>query len=252
MSGMSAIYTIWYRNVLKYFRMKSRIIGSLGMPFFFLVIIGFGLNSAISVPGMEVNYVEFIAPGIVSMSILFSSIFSGVQLVIDKQIGFLKETLVAPVSRLHLMIGQTLGGATTAVLQGLLVFIISIAIGVNMPSFSGILISLVFMFLIGLSFTSVGIAFASRMEDTHGFQLIVNFVLFPVFFLSGALFPLDRIPGWLSFFTYLDPLTYGVEGMRYGMLGASQLNPWLCFGALGGFLVVVLLLGGFLFNKIKI
>jgi len=232
--------------------MKSRIIGSLGMPFFFLVIIGFGLNSAISVPGMEVNYVEFIAPGIVSMSILFSSIFSGVQLVIDKQIGFLKETLVAPVSRLHLMIGQALGGATTAVLQGLLVFIISIAIGVNLPSFSGILISLVFMFLIGLSFTSVGIAFASRMEDTHGFQLIVNFVLFPVFFLSGALFPLDRIPGWLSFFTYLDPLTYGVEGMRYGMLGASQLNPWLCFGALGGFMVVMLLLGGFLFNKIRI
>jgi len=201
---------------------------------------------------MEVNYVEFIAPGIVSMSILFSSIFSGVQLVIDKQIGFLKETLVAPVSRLHLMIGQALGGATTAVLQGLLVFIISIAIGVNLPSFSGILISLVFMFLIGLSFTSVGIAFASRMEDTHGFQLIVNFVLFPVFFLSGALFPLDRIPGWLSFFTYLDPLTYGVEGMRYGMLGASQLNPWLCFGALGGFMVVMLLLGGFLFNKIRI
>lgn len=252
MSGMSAIYTIWYRNVLKYFRMKSRIIGSLGMPFFFMVIIGFGLNSAISVPGMQVSYVEFIAPGIISMSILFSSMFSGVQLVIDKQIGFLKETLVAPVSRLHLMIGQALGGATTAVMQGLLVFIISIAIGVNFPSFSGILISLVFMFLIGLSFTSLGIAFASRMEDTHGFQLIVNFVLFPVFFLSGALFPLDRIPDWLSFLTYIDPLTYGVEGMRYGMLGASQLNPWLCFAALSGFLVVMLLLGSFLFNKIKI
>ncbi|MCF8335834.1 MAG: ABC transporter permease [Bacteroidales bacterium] len=252
MSGMSAIYTIWYRNVLKYFRMKSRIIGSLGMPFFFLVIVGFGLNSAIAVPGMQVNYVEFIAPGIISMSILFSSMFSGVQLVIDKQIGFLKETLVAPVSRLHLMIGQTLGGATTAVMQGLLVFIISIAIGVGLPSFSGILISLVFMFLIGLSFTSVGIAFASRMEDTHGFQLIVNFVLFPVFFLSGALFPLDRIPDWLSFLTYIDPLTYGVEGIRYGMLADSQLNPLLCFAALSGFLVIVLLLGSFLFNKIKI
>jgi ABC-2 type transport system permease protein len=252
MSGMSAIYTIWYRNVLKYFRMKSRIIGSLGMPFFFMVIIGFGLNSAVSLPGMQVNYVEFIAPGIISMSILFSSMFSGVQLVIDKQIGFLKETLIAPVSRLHLMIGQTIGGATTAVLQGLLVFIISIIIGVKMPTFSGIIISLVFMFLIGLSFTSLGIAFASRMEDTHGFQLIVNFVLFPVFFLSGALFPLDRIPDWLSFLTYLDPLTYGVEGMRYGMLGASQLNPLLCFGVLSGFLLIVLLLGSFLFNKIKI
>jgi ABC-2 type transport system permease protein len=232
--------------------MKSRIIGSLGMPFFFLVIIGFGLNSAIQVPGMAVNYVEFIAPGIIAMSILFSSMFAGVQLVIDKQIGFLKETLVAPVSRLHLMIGQALGGATTALMQGILVMIISLFIGVNVPGISGIFISLVFMFLIGLSFTSVGIAFASRMEDTHGFQLIVNFVIFPVFFLSGALFPLERIPDWLSFLTYIDPLTYGVEGIRYGMLGTSQISPLLSLSALGGFLIAVLLLGSFLFNKIRI
>lgn len=252
MKALSAIYTIWYRNVLKYFRMKSRIIGSLGMPFFFLVIIGFGLNSAIQVPGMAVNYVEFIAPGIIAMSILFSSMFAGVQLVIDKQIGFLKETLVAPVSRLHLMIGQALGGATTALMQGILVMIISLFIGVNVPGISGIFISLVFMFLIGLSFTSVGIAFASRMEDTHGFQLIVNFVIFPVFFLSGALFPLERIPDWLSFLTYIDPLTYGVEGIRYGMLGTSQISPLLSLSALGGFLIAVLLLGSFLFNKIRI
>ncbi len=252
MKALSAIYTIWYRNVLKYFRMRSRIIGSLGMPFFFLVIIGFGLNSTISIPGMQVDYVEFIAPGIIAMSILFSSMFSGVQLVIDKQVGFLKETLVAPVSRLHLMIGQALGGATTALMQGILVLIISLFIGVNLPGISGILIALLFMFLIGLAFTSVGIAFASRMEDTHGFQLIVNFVLFPVFFLSGALFPLDRIPDWLSFLTYIDPLTYGVEGIRYGMLGVSQIAPMLSFTALGGFLIAMLLLGSLLFNKIKI
>ncbi len=247
-----AISVIWYRNVLKYFRMKSRIIGSLGMPFFFLVIIGFGLDSAVSVPGMTTSYVDFIAPGIIAMSILFTSMFSGVQLVIDKQIGFIKETLVAPVSRLELMLGQALGGATTAMIQGLLVFIISMFIGLDIPSLQGILISLVFMFLIGLSFTSVGIAFASRMEDTHGFQLIVNFVLFPVFFLSGALFPLDQIPGWLSVLTYIDPLTYGVEGIRYGMLGASQINPLICFGALGGFLVIVLFMGSYLFNRIRI
>ena len=249
----SAIYIIWYRNVLKYFRMKSRIIGSLGMPFFFLVIIGFGLDSAVSLsPDMTTSYVDFIAPGIIAMSILFSSVFSGVQLVIDKQIGFLKETLVAPVSRLDLMLGQALGGATTAMIQGLLVFIISLAIGLEVPSAVGILIALLFMFLIGLSFTSVGIAFASRMEDTHGFQLIVNFLLFSVFFLSGALFPLEKIPGWLSVLTYIDPLTYGVEGIRYGMLGASQLSPLLSFGALGGFLVVMLFLGAFLFKRIKI
>ena len=189
MKALSAIYTIWYRNVLKYFRMRSRIIGSLGMPFFFLVIIGFGLNSTISIPGMQVDYVEFIAPGIIAMSILFSSMFSGVQLVIDKQVGFLKETLVAPVSRLHLMIGQALGGATTALMQGILVLIISLFIGVNLPGITGILIALLFMFLIGLAFTSVGIAFASRMEDTHGFQLIVNFVLSPYSFSPARFFP---------------------------------------------------------------
>ena len=164
------------------------------------------------------------------------------------------------------------GSGTTAILLGALIalnvtpgprlmtdtpeifwaVIISLFIGVNLPSLSGILIALVFMFLIGLSFTSVGIAFASRMEDTHGFQLIVNFILFPVFFLSGALFPLDRIPDWLSFLTYIDPLTYGVEGIRYGLLGATQITPVLSFSALGGFLVAMLLLGSFLFNKIKI
>lgn len=248
----SAVYTIWYRNVLKYFRMKSRIIGSLGMPFFFLVIIGFGLDATVSLPDTETSYVDFIAPGIIAMSILFSSMFSGVQLVIDKQIGFLKETLVAPIPRIQLMLGQALGGATTAMMQGVLVFIISMIIGVQVSGFTGLLISLLFMFLIGLSFTSVGIAFASRMEDTQGFQLIINFVLFPVFFLSGALFPLEQIPDWLSFLTYIDPLTYGVEGIRYGMLGTSQINPWICFVVLSGFLIIMLFAGSLLFRRIKI
>jgi ABC-2 type transport system permease protein len=232
--------------------MKSRIIGSLGMPFFFLVIIGFGLDATVSLPDTETSYVDFIAPGIIAMSILFSSMFSGVQLVIDKQIGFLKETLVAPIPRIQLMLGQALGGATTAMMQGVLVFIISMIIGVQVSGFTGLLISLLFMFLIGLSFTSVGIAFASRMEDTQGFQLIINFVLFPVFFLSGALFPLEQIPDWLSFLTYIDPLTYGVEGIRYGMLGTSQINPWICFVVLSGFLIIMLFAGSLLFRRIKI
>lgn len=248
----SAVYTIWYRNVLKYFRMKSRIFGSLGMPFFFLVVIGFGLDSAISVPGVATSYIDFIAPGIISMSILFSGIFSGVQLVIDKQIGFIKETLVAPVSRMELMVGQTLGGATMAIIQGLLVFIIALFIGLDIPGFGGILIALGFMVLIGIAFTSLGIAFASRMEDTHGFQLISNFVVLPLFFLSGALFPLDQVPEWLSFLSYIDPLTYGVEGLRYGMLGAFQINPVLSFGVLSGFMVIVLFIGSFMFKRIKI
>ena len=248
----SAVYTIWYRNVLKYFRMKSRIFGSLGMPFFFLIVIGLGLDSAISVPGVATSYIDFIAPGIIAMSILFSGIFSGVQLVIDKQIGFIKETLVAPVSRMELMIGQALGGATTAIMQGLLVFVIALFIGLDIPGFIGILTALGFMVLIGITFTSMGIAFASRMEDTHGFQLISNFVVLPLFFLSGALFPLEQVPEWLSFLSYIDPLTYGVEGLRYGMLGASQINPLLSFGILSGFMVIVLVIGSFMFQRIKV
>ncbi len=249
---MSAIYTVWFRSVLKYVRSKSRIIGSLGMPFFFLVIMGFGLNRTVQSPITGVNYIDFIAAGIVSMSVLFASMFSGVQLVIDKQFGFLKETLVAPVSRLQLMIGQTLGGATTAMLQGLLVFFISFLVGVKMPGIGGILIGMGFMFLIGIAFTAVGISFASRMEDTQGFQLIVNFIIFPLFFLSGALFPLEGLPNWLLFFTRLDPLTYGVEGVRYSMLGSSQIPPMTSFAVLGSFAAAMILVGAFLFRKIKL
>ena len=249
---MNAIIVIWFRNVLKYIRSRSRVIGSLGMPFFFLVVIGFGLNATVQIPGMEGDYVDFIAPGIIAMSVLFSSMFSGIQLVLDKQFGFLKETFVAPVSRLTLMLGQTLGGATIALIQGILILVISILIGVQVSSAGGIFIAFGFMFLIGLAFTALGISFASRMEDTQGFTLIINFVLFPLFFLSGALFPLDRIPDWLAFFTYLDPLTYGVEGIRYGLLGSSQINPWISFGVLGGFTIGIILVGRHLFNKIKI
>jgi ABC-2 type transport system permease protein len=249
---MNAIYIIWYRSVLKYFRSRSRIIGSLGMPFFFLVIIGFGLNSTVDMPGLQGGYMDYIAPGIIAMSVLFTSMFSGVTLVLDKQFGFLKETFVAPVPRLGLMIGQTLGGATTSMIQGLLVLVISLVVGVSVPSFLGLLQAIGFMFLIGLAFTGVGIAFASRMEDTQGFQLIVNFVIFPLFFLSGALFPLDQIPGWLSFLTYIDPLTYGVEGIRDGMIGSSMLDPWFSFLVLGSFTVGVVLLGALLFRKMKI
>jgi ABC-2 type transport system permease protein len=222
------------------------------MPFFFLVIIGFGLNSAVELPGMQANYIDYIAPGIISMSILFSSMFSGVQLVIDKQFGFLKETFVTPVPRLYLMIGQTLGGATTAFIQGLLVLIISALIGVKIASITGLLISIGFMFMVGVAFTALGISFASRMDDTQGFQLIINFVLFPLFFLSGALFPLDQIPEWLQVLTYIDPLTYGVEGIRYGMIGESHIDPLTSFAALGVFTLSIVLAGTLLFRKIKI
>jgi len=187
----------------------------------------------------------------VAMSVLFTSVFSGIQIIWDKQFGFLKETLVAPVSRLEIMLGQTLGGATTAVLQGFMILVLSVFIGLHISSLTGFLLAFMFMALIGISFTAFGIAIASRMEDMTGFQLIMNFVVFPIFGLSGALFPISSLPAWVGPVTLLDPLTYGVEGIRYGLTGVSQVNPLACFAVIGGFALVMTVLGAFLFRKIK-
>jgi ABC-2 type transport system permease protein len=249
---MDIVHTIWLRNMKRYLRSKSRIIGSLGMPLFFLLVLGFGLNSVVRIPGTGQGYMGFIVPGIISMSVLFTSVFSGIQIIWDKQFGFLKETLVAPVSRMEIMLGQTLGGATTAWIQGFLILALSLLMGLNIASVSGFVIASVFMVLIGLSFTAFGIAIASKMEDMHGFQLIMNFVIFPIFGLSGALFPIDSLPSWLRSLTLLDPLTYGVEGIRYGLAGTSQINPFVGLLVLAGFTVFMVVVGALLFRKINV
>jgi ABC-2 type transport system permease protein len=186
------------------------------------------------------------------MTVLFTSVFSGIQVIWDKQFGFLKETLVAPVSRLEIMLGQTFGGATTAVIQGFLILVFSLFIGLHVWGFTGFLTAFVFMVFIGISFTAFGIAIASRMEDMTGFQLIMNFVVFPIFGLSGALFPISSLPAWAIPITLLDPLTYGVEGIRYGLTGVSQINPLVCLTVIGSFTLAMTVLGAFLFRKIKI
>jgi ABC-2 type transport system permease protein len=222
------------------------------MPLFFLLVLGFGLNSVVRIPGTGQGYMGFIVPGIISMSVLFTSVFSGIQIIWDKQFGFLKETLVAPVSRMEIMLGQTLGGATTACIQGFLILALSLFMGLNLTRISGVLIASVFMVLIGLSFTAFGIAIASKMEDMQGFQLIMNFVIFPIFGLSGALFPIDSLPSWLRSLTLLDPLTYGVEGIRYGLAGTSQINPFVGLLVLAGFTVFMVVVGAMLFRKINV
>lgn len=246
---LQGIFTLWLRSMKRYLRSKSRIIGSLGMPLFFLLVLGFGLNS--SIQGSGPGYMEFIIPGIVAMTVLFTSIFSGIQIIWDKQFGFLKETLVAPISRLQIMLGQTLGGASTAFLQGIIILIVSIIIKLHNVNFIGFLIAFGFMILIGLSFTALGIAIASRMEDMHGFQLVMNFVIFPIFGLSGALFPLDNLPSWLKGLTLADPLTYGVSGIRYGLLGTSSVNPLISLAVLGSFTIIMITIGALLFRKVK-
>jgi ABC-2 type transport system permease protein len=249
---MDIIHAIWLRSMKRYVRSKSRIIGSLAMPVFFLLFLGFGLNSVVSIPGMGQDYIGFLIPGMIAMSVLFTSVFAGIQIIWDKQFGFLKETLVAPVSRLEIMLGQTFGGASTAFIQGIFIMGISLFLGISIQNPAGFILAFLFMLLIGISFTAFGIAIASKMEDMHGFQLIMNFVVFPIFGLSGALFPIDSLPEFIKPITLLDPLTYGVEGIRYGLTGVSQINPLICLTVLGGFAVAMTVIGAYFFRKIKL
>ncbi len=194
----------------------------------------------------------FLVPGMVAMSVLFTSVFSGIQIIWDKQFGFLKETLVAPVSRLEIMFGQTVGGASTAVIQGIILMVLAVFLGLRIENPAGFFVALGFMILVGIAFTAFGIAIASRMEDMTGFQLIMNFVVFPLFGLSGALFPISSLPAWLEPVTLIDPLTYGVEGIRYGLTGASQINPLISAAVIAGFAVAMTMAGAYLFRKVSV
>src|SRR3989338_8398740 len=210
----------------------------------------FGLKSQISVNNGD--YLDFIFPGIIAMSVLFTSMFSGISVIWDKQLGFMKEMLVAPISRTKIMVGKTLGGATTAVFQGFLIFMLSLLFGIRIHSFSGFIVALAFMALIGISFTALGISFGSRMEDMQAFPLVMNFVIMPLFFLSGALFPLEGVPKILRMIALINPLTYGVDALRFGLVGISQIPLWIDFIVLAGFCVLTISVGTYLFNKTSV
>ncbi|MEE9594958.1 MAG: ABC transporter permease [Candidatus Hydrothermarchaeales archaeon] len=244
---MGTVYTVWLREMKLFFRAKSRIVGSIATPFFWLAFVGVGFRSAFVID-LPTDYLTFMAPGIIGMSLLFSSMFSGLSVLWDRQFGFLKEILVAPVSRVAVIMGKTLGGATISTLQAIAILLISIGMGVQLKGISGIPIAILFMVLISASFISLGIAFASRMEDPHGFQLIMGFIILPIFFLSGALFPLDRLPTWLRMLSYFDPLTYGVDGLRGALIGVSQFPMVFDLLVVGGFLTLTTLIGSYLFS----
>ncbi len=247
---MNAIYILWLRELKRYFRSRSRMIGSLGQPILFLFALGFGLGPVFQKAGQG-NYFQFLGPGIISMSILFTAIFAGIQVIWDKQFGFLKETLVAPVPRLHIMLGKTFGGATLAVMQGSFVFILATIFGFR-PDFSLLPLTFLFMILVAVFYTGVGIALASILEDISGFQLIMNFLVQPTFFLSGALFPLNNLPPALGAVTMIDPLTYGVDGIRGTLTGASHFGLGLDLLILSVLTAIVLTVGAYLFSKVQI
>jgi len=247
---MNAIYILWLRELKRYSRSRSRMIGSLGQPILFLFALGFGLGPVFQKAGQG-NYFQFLGPGIISMSILFTAIFAGIQVIWDKQFGVLKETLVAPVPRWQIMLGKTVGGATIAVLQGIIVLLLATIFGFR-PEINLLLLTLIYMLLVALFFTGLGISIASVLGDINGFQIIMNFLVQPVFFLSGALFPLQDLPKIISIITMFDPLTYGVDGIRGTLTGMSHFGLGIDMTVLLILVVIVLSIGAYLFSKIEI
>ena len=248
---MSAIYILWLREIKRYTRSRAQIIASLGQPLLYLLALGFGLGPIFQKAGQG-SYLQFVAPGVIGMSVLFTSIFSGIGLLWDRQFGFLKETLVAPVPRLHIMIGRTLGGATIAMFQGLLVIVICLVVGFRSTSASTIPLGVVFMVLISLVFAALGTIIGSRLQNMQGFQLIMNFLVMPIYFLSGALYPLNNLPGGLAIATRLDPLTYGIDGLRGAFIGVSHFSAGTDAAVLGVVAAVFMALGAQSFAKIQI
>jgi ABC-2 type transport system permease protein len=248
---MSTIYILWLRQVKKYYRSRSRIIGSLGQPLLFLVAFGFGFAS-IYQSAVGGNYIQFLAPGIILMGVLFTSVFTGIEVIWDRQFGFLKETMVAPVSRLHIMVGRTLGGATVGTIQGIIVFILTLVVGFRPQNVLLLPVALIFVFLIAFLFTSLGTAIASVLEDMQGFQLIMNFLVMPIFFLSGALFPLQGLPRAMEIVTRIDPLSYGVDAVRGILISASQFGLLTDFSVIFVLTVAFLGIGSYLFERIQV
>jgi ABC-2 type transport system permease protein len=247
---MSAIYILWLREVRRYTRSKVQIITSLGQPLLYLLAMGFGMGAVFRQAGRG-SYLQFIAPGVIAMTVLFSAAFSGIALLWDRQFGFLKETLVAPVPRVFIMLGRTCGAATVALLQGLLVALVCLIAGFRPTNPALLPVGIAFLALIALVFAAFGTAVGSTLKDMQGFQMVMNFLVMPLFFLSGALYPLDNLPSALAVVTKLDPLSYGVDGLRSALIDQSHFGAALDATVLLALALVFVCLGAWRFSKIE-
>ena len=250
MISRTAVYVLWLREMKRFLRAKSRIIGALAMPLFFLAFLGLGFRR-MAIPGMEgdINYIQFLVPGIIGMSLLFSSTFGGLSVLWDKEFGFLKEIMVAPVSRVSIVLGRIAGGVTTALIQSVLILGISAFMGFKITSILSLLLGFLFMILISVTFLGLGLIFASKMKDMQGFSIVMNFVIFPLFFLSGALYPMENFPAWLRVISHMDPLTFGVDGLRAALLGASSYSLIFDLILMSGFAVFMIAVGAYFFER---
>lgn len=248
---LEAVWVMCQRQVKQYWRSKSRLLGMLGQPVLFLVAFGFGFGPVFAKAGQG-NYIDFLAPGVIAMSILFTAMFSGIGVIWDRNFGFLKETLVAPVSRTKLMIGRTLGGAIVSTVQGMVVFFLALIVGFRPHHWLHLPLALLFMFIVAFLFTAFGTAIASRLEDMQAFPLIMNFIIMPLFFLSGALFPVQGLPKALEIVVRVNPLSYGVDGIRTALTGASVFGLATDFSVLITLALIFTAVGSWLFSRIEL
>lgn len=220
MKNLRGVYIIWYRDILRFWHDKMRMAGSITFPLLFLFVFGSGLSSRMGPLGPGVDYVQFIFPGIIGMTVLMSSFMAGISVVWDREFGFLKEVLVAPISRASVAIGKTLGAATVALLQGMIILLLAPLIGVSFSAWT-ILALLPLMLLLAVSMGSLGILLATRIRSMEAFQAVMQMLMFPIVFLSGVFFPLEGLPTWMSVVVKINPATYGIAPIRQVILGKT-------------------------------
>jgi ABC-2 type transport system permease protein len=253
---VGGIGAIWYREWKVFLRERSRIVASAVNPILWLLVFGGGLGGRVSIPGTD--YQAFIFPGILAQAALFSSIFFGVYIVWDRKIDFLKEVLVAPISRTSVFLGKVLGGATDAMVQSLILLLLGASLaragvipGLE-PTVASFAAALAILALTTAGLVSVGLIIGAHMESPEGFQLVGTFLLFPTFFLSGALFPIDELPRWLAPLVRIDPLTYSVDALRHVILGRSHFPLGHDLAVLAAFTVLVVAIGTRAFRRMKV
>jgi ABC-2 type transport system permease protein len=244
------MYILWLRQIRRFFRAKSRMIGAVGQPLLFLLALGYGLGSVYKRAGQG-DYLQFLVPGIMAQTVLFSAMFYGAMIMFDRQFGFLKETLVAPVSRLKIMLGGALGGATTAVLQGILVFVISLALGFRPEHWAAVPATIAILSMLAVAIACFSSGIGSFVQDMQGFQAINQFLVFPLYFLSGALYPLDHVPTWLRVVAEINPMSYAVDAMRDTLIGQTHFGFAKDLIVLTFTLIVLTAFGAYRFRHIE-
>lgn len=246
--NLKAIYILWLRDMKIFSRAKSRIVGTIVTPLFFIVFLSLGF-AKISMPGIA-NYTPYLVVGMVGVTMIYSSTFAGVSVLWDRQFGFLKEIMVTPVSRVSIVIGRIMGSMTTSVIQGFAVLLIaSLVLGIRLSNPLSLLPAVVFMAMISASFIGMGLAIASGLKDAQGFGLIMNFITLPLIFLSNAIYSTEVFPTVLKYLTYLNPLTFGIDGMRGSLINVSTFSVPVDFGAMIVFCAFMVFLGAFLFDR---